>query len=281
MTGGNGQLGSEFKTIGADYPHFDITFTDLPELDLTDENALHSYFEHHGFDVVINCAAYTAVDKAETEIEKAFSVNRDVVKSLVNICNQTDCYLVHISTDYVFDGKSGRPYREDDAPNPQSVYGRSKHAGEEAMADCLIPGLIVRTSWLYSSFGINFTKTILQKARERNELRVVSDQFGSPTYARDLANTLLTILPKAISEQNLHILHYSNEGICSWYEFAREIIAIAGLSCEVRPITTAEYPVAAARPAYSVLDTSLVRDRFGIEIPDWRDGLRRCLMELL
>jgi dTDP-4-dehydrorhamnose reductase len=280
VTGGNGQLGSEFKAIAPAHPHFDLTFTDLPELDLTDEEALHEYFEHHGFDVVINCAAYTAVDKAETDIEKAYLVNRDVVKSLVSICNHTDSYLIHISTDYVFDGNAGQPYRESDLPNPQTVYGRSKLAGEEAMTDCLNPGLIIRTSWLYSSFGRNFLRTILEKGSDLKELKVVADQYGTPTYARDLAHAILSILPQAMAETNLHILHYSNEGICNWFDFAREIVVQADIDCHVFPVTTADYPLPAPRPAYSVLDKTLIKSRFGIEIPHWRDGLARCLKEM-
>jgi dTDP-4-dehydrorhamnose reductase len=281
VTGGNGQLGSELKAIAPAYPHFDLTFTDLPELDLTDESALHDYFEHHGFDVVINCAAYTAVDKAESDLEKAFKVNRDVVKSLVNICNHYDCYLIQISTDYVFDGQARKPYKVDDIPNPRSVYGRSKLAGEEAMMECLNPGLIIRTSWLYSSFGKNFVRTILDRSRENKELRVVADQFGCPTYARDLAEVILSILPQAISDHDLHILHYSNEGICSWHDLASAITEIAGTDCRIVPITTAEYPVAAPRPAFSALDNSLVKEKFGIQIPSWKTSLNQCIELML
>ncbi len=280
VTGGNGQLGNELKALAPEFAHFGMTFTDLPELDLTDENALHDYFDHHGFDVVINCAAYTAVDKAENDPVGAMKVNRDVVKSLVTMCNHYDSYLIHISTDYVFDGRSERPYREDDPTNPQSVYGHSKLAGEEAMMDCLNPGLIIRTSWLYSSYGNNFVKTIMKKAEEGNPLKVISDQYGNPTYARDLAKAILEILPGAMAQNDLNILHYSNEGICSWYEFAVSIVELAGIPCEINPISSTGYPLPAPRPAYSALDKSLIKSKFGISIPGWKESLKECIVSM-
>lgn len=281
VTGANGQLGSELRSLEPAYGHFGFTFIDLSEVDLTDESAVENYFSSKDFDVVLNCAAYTAVDKAEKDPLAAMKLNRDAVRYLSSQCKAADTYLVHISTDYVFDGSSSRPYREDDPTNPQSVYGLSKLAGEEAMMTCLSTGMIIRTSWLYSSYGNNFVKTIYSKAKEKGHLRVVADQVGNPTYARDLAKAILDILPKALSDNELHILHYSNEGICSWYEFAGEIVRTAGLPCTIEPILTSEYPLPAPRPAYSALDKSHIKAIFGIEIPDWKDGLARCLREMV
>jgi dTDP-4-dehydrorhamnose reductase len=281
VTGANGQLGSELRSLAPAYGHFGFTFIDLAELDLTDEAAVERYFESDAFDVVINCAAYTAVDKAEEDPLSAMKLNRDAVRYLSSQCKAADTYLIQISTDYVFDGRGNRPYREDDRTNPQSVYGLSKLAGEEAMMTCLSKGMIIRTSWLYSPYGNNFVKTIYNKAKEKGHLRVVSDQFGNPTYARDLARTILDILPKALSDNELHILHYSNEGNCSWYDFAGEIVRIAGIPCTIEPIPTSEYPLPAPRPVYSALDKSRIKTNFGVEIPVWKDGLKRCMKEMI
>lgn len=277
VTGSRGQLGSDLKALAPDFPHFDMLFTDLPELDLTDEIGVENFFKTNKFDAVINCAAYTAVDKAEEDPVSAMKVNRDAVKYLARGCRDTGGYLIHISTDYVFDGNKTSPYREDDRPNPQTIYGHSKLAGEGALMDCLSSGMIIRTSWLYSSFGNNFVKTILRKATEGQPLKVVSDQFGNPTYARDLAKAILCILPSAMAEHILQILHYSNEGICSWYDFAVAIVAIAGIPCEIKPVTTEEYPLPAPRPRFSALDKSLIKTKFNLEIPFWKDSLKECL----
>jgi dTDP-4-dehydrorhamnose reductase len=280
ITGSNGQLGSEFRAIAIEYPHFAFLFTDVDELDITDEKKVREFFEQEEPDVVINCAAYTAVDKAEDEPVFAWRVNRDAVANLTRSCDLYDNFLVHISTDYVFDGANSRPYREDDIPAPRSVYGLSKLEGEEAMQSCLQRGLIIRTSWLYSSFGSNFVKTILKKCAEGGELKVVSDQIGSPTYARDLARCILDILPAALSNERLEIFHYANQGQCSWYDFALEIARINGIPCTINATDTEGYPTKAPRPAYSVLDTSLLRERFGICIPHWSESLTE-FMKLL
>jgi dTDP-4-dehydrorhamnose reductase len=277
VTGSKGQLGSELQAIAPDFPFFDLTFTDLPELDITDETALEVFWGKHDFDAVINCAAYTAVDKAEEDVATAGKVNRDAVANLARLCNSSGTYLVHISTDYVFDGRGSVPYRESDRPNPQTAYGHTKLAGEEALMACLSKGMILRTSWLYSSYGNNFVKTILRKAKEGTPLRVVSDQVGNPTYARDLAKAILHILPVAMAQNVLHLLHYSNEGICSWYDFAVAIVSIAGIGCEITPVTTEEYPLPAPRPGYSALDKNLIRTRFNLDIPSWKDSLSQCL----
>jgi dTDP-4-dehydrorhamnose reductase len=277
ITGCNGQLGNEFKVVAKDFPHFSFSFTDVGELDITDYKQVEDHITHYEPDVIINCAAYTAVDMAEDEPEKAMWLNGDAVANLTRACDLHDCFLVNISTDYIFDGKNTRPYREDDIPSPMTVYGLSKLAGEEAMISCLQKGMIIRTSWLYSSFGNNFVKTILRKGAETGTLNVVNDQAGCPTYARDLAVTILNILPKALSTQQLEIFHYSNEGECNWYEFARAAIEMAGINCEVNPVTSDKYPQKAARPAYSVMDKTKIREAFGITIPAWQESLKDCL----
>jgi dTDP-4-dehydrorhamnose reductase len=280
VTGSNGQLGSEIRAIAADFPHYSFLFTDIEELDITDPDQVRKFVAHLGPDVIINCAAYTAVDRAEEEPEKAMWINRDAVSNLAGACDRNDCYLVHISTDFVFDGENTKPYTEEDIPCPTSVYGLSKLDGEEAMMACLQKGMIIRTSWLYSSFGSNFVKTIINKCKELGELNVVNDQVGSPTYARDLARTILSILPAAMSSQQLEIFHYSNTGSCTWYDFAKEIAGLAGLPCQINPVKTGIYPAKARRPAYSVLDNSLIRERFGIAMPGWKESLGECLGEM-
>jgi dTDP-4-dehydrorhamnose reductase len=277
ITGSNGQLGNEFRAIADHFPHFSFIFTDVDELDITNYEKVAEFFSKQEPDVIINCAAYTAVDQAEDEPEKAMWLNRDAVANLARACDLFDCYMVHLSTDYIFDGNANRPYTEDDIPSPASVYGLSKLDGEESMQSCLQTGLIIRTSWLYSSFGNNFVKTILNKFRSTAELSVVADQVGSPTYARDLARTILTIIPAVMASTNLEILHYSNEGQCNWYEFALEIKKSTGASCSIKPVKTTEYPTKAPRPVYSVLDKSKIKAVYGITIPDWQLSLNECL----
>lgn len=277
VTGSNGQLGSEIRALSGNFPFFSFIFTDFEELDITDKTKVDRFIAENEPDVIINCAGYTAVDKAEEEPEKAMWLNRDAVSNLAGAADKFDCYLVHISTDFVFDGESTQPYREEDIPCPMSVYGLSKLDGEEAMMACLQKGLIIRTSWLYSSFGHNFVKTILKKSAEYGRLDVVNDQFGSPTYARDLAGIILQILPMVMTSNQFELFHYANEGSCSWYEFAKEIIAQAAIDCQVNPVKTGHYPAKAKRPAYSVLDSSAIKERFGLIIPQWQQSLKACL----
>ena len=277
ITGSNGQLGREIREVSIFYPYYNFIFTDIEELDITDAGQVEQFFHKNNFDAVINCAAYTAVDRAEQEPVSAMLINRDAVANLVQACKNDDAYLVHISTDYVFDGRANRPYREDDKPNPTSSYGRSKLAGEEAMMSCLLKGMIIRTSWLYSSFGSNFVKTILRKGAEKGKLDVVDDQVGCPTYARDLATAILEILPKALSIHQFEIYHYSNEGECSWYEFAKAAIDLANIPCQVNPVSSDKYPQQAPRPLYSVLNKTKVKEQFGIKIPEWRSSLGECI----
>jgi len=280
VTGSKGQLGSEIKAIAREFPFYSFLFTDVEELDITDREKSDHFIRETEPDVIINCAAYTAVDKAEEEPEKAMWLNRDAVSNLAGACDKYDCFMVQISTDFVFDGENSIPYREEDIPCPMSVYGLSKLDGEEALMACLQKGMIIRTSWLYSSFGNNFVKTILKKAKETGHLNVVDDQVGSPTYARDLARTILNILPSAMAVQQLELFHFANEGSCSWYEFAREIVALAKIECKIDPVKTGHYPAKAKRPAYSVLNASLIKGRYGITIPDWKESLAKCLSEL-
>jgi dTDP-4-dehydrorhamnose reductase len=277
ITGSNGQLGSEFRKASTLYPSNNFIFTDIAELDITSALQVDQFFKENNIDLVINCAAYTAVDRAEEEPDLARLINYGAVANLVRVCKKYDIYLVHISTDFVFDGKSQRPYHEDDRPNPLSSYGKSKLAGEEAMMSCLERGMIIRTSWLYSAFGSNFVKTILKNGAEKGKLNVVDDQVGCPTYARDLAETILQILPKALSSVRFEIYHYANEGQCSWYEFAKAAIELANISCEITPITSDNYPQKASRPAYSVMDKTKIKERFGISIPEWRESLKECV----
>lgn len=233
-------------------------------------------------DVVVNCAAYTAVEKAEEYRDSAFAVNRDGVSVLAESCAECNAYMVHISTDYVFDGTSRTPYRECDEVNPVGVYGLSKRAGEEAMEQKGVRGMIIRTAWLYSAFGNNFVKTMLRLGDERREVMVVADQYGSPTWAVDLAETIMHILLQTdvSTKQGLEIYHYTDEGSCTWYEFASAIMQLAGKDCKVQPISAAEYPTSCRRPAYSVLDKTRIKQAYGIKIPEWDESLRKMLEDL-
>jgi dTDP-4-dehydrorhamnose reductase len=277
ITGSNGQLGSEFRLACHSYPYFNIIFTDIEELDITSKDSVDAFFRSNSIDAVINCAAYTAVDKAEEETEKAMLINKEAVATLAAACKANHAYMIHISTDYVFDGSARSPYRESDPSSPTSSYGRSKLAGEMAMLNCLEKGMIIRTSWLYSTFGNNFVKTILKKGAEKGELNVVDDQVGSPTYARDLAVAILQILPSAISRNELQVFHYANEGHCSWYEFAKAAIELAAIPCKINPVGSDKYPQIAPRPSYSILDKSKIKEQFGIIIPNWKDSLADCI----
>lgn len=277
ITGSNGQLGNEFRVASSLHPYYNFIFTDIAELDITLTEETGQFFSRNNIDIIINCAAYTAVDKAEDEHGTAMLVNYEAVLNLVRACKTYNIFLVHISTDYVFDGKSQKPYLEDDTPNPVSSYGKSKLAGEDAMMSCLGKGMIIRTSWLYSSFGNNFVKTILKKGKEKGKLEVVNDQVGCPTYARDLAVTILDILPKALSTYQFEIYNYANEGQCSWYDLATAAIELADIPCLVNPVSSDQYPQKAPRPFYSVLDKTKIKKAFGITIPHWRESLKDCV----
>lgn len=269
VTGANGQLGKSIHRISSNYPELKIVFTDVEELDITKTEGVNAFFENHAFDYCINCAAYTAVDKAEEEVDKPFLINATAAKNLAEACQTSEAVLIHISTDFVFDGSKRTPYTEEDTPNPLSVYGKSKLQGEEYIQKIWNKHFIVRTSWLYSEYGNNFVKTMLRLAETRDEISVVNDQIGSPTYAGDLASFLLEIVKGDTCKYGLY--HYSNEGEISWYDFAVEIFKQHKKAVRVVPIPTSAYPTAAKRPAYSVMDLS--KARIIIKIKNWKKSL--------
>jgi dTDP-4-dehydrorhamnose reductase len=277
VTGKNGQLGSELQALEHQYPQYSFLFTDVEDLDITSSEAVDQFFDENNINAVINCAAYTAVDKAESEPELANAVNHLGVWYLAEACKAHGVKMVHISTDYVFDGRATRPYREDDTPNPQSVYGQSKLDGELALK-AVNPenSVMVRTAWVYSRYGHNFVKTMLRLGQERDQLKVVADQVGAPTYAGDLAKVVLDMLPHLENIQ-VETYHYTNAGTCSWYEFAKAIFEIKDISCHVEAIATSDYPTPAKRPSYSVLNTTKIKDGFQLQVPHWRHSLEQCL----
>lgn len=282
VTGANGQLGSELEFLSVNIPQFVFRFCNSKELDITSEDSVKNTISEFQPDLIVNCAAYTAVDKAEDEPELAAAVNVRGVKNLVNSCEINSCKLIHISTDYVFDGSATTPYQVDTKTNPIGVYGRTKLEGEQVVLESQVPALIIRTSWVFSSFGNNFVKTMVRLGSERSELNVVSDQLGRPTYARDLAKVILNITENSFgSIVKPEILHFCNKGITTWFEFASTIMAEAKLNCTVNPISTAEFPTKAKRPKYSVLDTSSLENRFGIQIRNWEDALKEALKEIV
>jgi len=280
ITGANGQLGSELKSLTKNSDKECFFYTDVQELDITDHLAVLQFIETNSIHLIINCAAYTAVDKAESAFEISAALNHLAVENFAKIAKEKAIKLIHISTDYVFDGNNYIPYNETDTPNPQSVYGETKLAGELAMQAVNPKGsIIIRTSWVYSSFGANFVKTMLRLASERDTLGVISDQIGTPTYAGDLAKTILKIRSQ-LNNEAVAVYHYSNEGVCSWYDFSKAIFEIKNLKIKVNSITSAAYPTAAKRPFYSVLSKNEIKTKFNIEIPYWRDALKRCLERL-
>ena len=283
ITGSNGQLGSEIKELASDYENLECIFRDLPELDICDTKALTSCIVDENINTVINCAGYTAVDKAEVEALIAQKVNSEGVLNLVNALEKVGGKLIHISTDYVFDGNHSQPYKESDTVSPIGVYGKTKRAGELAVLNGSIDAIVIRTSWLYSVYGNNFVKTILRLGNEKKSIQVVSDQIGTPTFAKDLAKTCLDILSD-VSSTNLSkkgsLYHYSNKGVASWYDFARAIMEISNIDCKVIPIETKDYPTQARRPMYSVLDKSKIKSDFKVTIPHWRDSLANCIKKI-
>ncbi len=279
ITGANGQLGSEIKELSQDY-NYNFFFTSKDDLDISSKNDLENFIKLNKINVVINCAAYTAVDKAEEDMENADKINHLAVKYLAEISKDKNIKLIHISTDYVFDGENFKPYLETDKTNPQGVYGKTKLDGENAMIK-INPqnSIIIRTSWVYSCYGNNFVKTMLRLGKEKESLGVIFDQIGSPTYAKDLAFAILNMLPKSNSA-HVQIVNYSNEGVLSWYDFAKEIIKMAKLDCKINPIETKEYPTKAKRPHFSLLNKAKIKSLFDIEVPYWKDGLDDCLKRL-
>jgi len=283
VTGSNGQLGSEIKDIAVNYKNFSFFFMDLPELNICNSIQLDTFFKNKKINAVINCAAYTAVDKAEQDAKLAKMVNSEGVLNLVNAVAKVNGKLIHISTDYVFNGDSFLPYQESDEVNPIGVYGNTKRSGELAVLNSNIEGIVIRTSWLYSSYGNNFVKTMLRLGNDRDELGVIFDQVGTPTYASDLAKTCLDILAYNIeSKINLkgQLYHFSNEGVASWYDFSMAIMALGNLDCHLKPIETKDYPASAKRPYFSVLNKSKIKNDFDIKIPYWRESLAICISKL-
>ena len=269
ITGCNGQLGRE---LVARLP--DAIAVDRDVLDITDEGAVMRFVRDNNIDVIINCAAYTAVDAAEDDVDAATKINVDGVRNLA----RTGAKIVHISTDYVFDGMGHVPYAPDDETNPISVYGKTKRAGEVALLENASVAVVIRTAWLYSAYGNNFVKTMRRLGVEKDSVNVVADQIGSPTFAGDLADAIVKIIPQ-MNVQNAGIYHFTNEGVCSWYDFATEIMKMSGRGCLVNPIKSHQYPARAARPFYSVLDKDKIKTVFGIEIEHWKKGLEKCIKQ--
>lgn len=285
ITGANGQLGSELKKLAISAPPSTIfTFTDIEELNITDSATVRAFFEQNQFDFCINAAAYTAVDKAETDQEKAQLINVEAVRLLAEQCHRQNAVFIHVSTDYVFDGKSYLPYSENDMTSPTSVYGITKLAGEQIAFQENPQTIVLRTAWLYATFGHNFLKTMLRLAETKSSISVVADQIGTPTYAEDLAQTILQIIDfLKVSTKNetlFGVYHYSNEGVASWYDFAHAIFEMKNVKIALKPIKSSEYPTPAARPAYSVLDKSKIKSSFGVQIPHWRESLKKCIEAL-
>ena len=280
VTGCNGQLGTELQKIALNGKQHQWFFTDIDTLDICNKTAVEECFVKNGIEACINCAAYTAVDKAEDEPELATLVNSFAPKVLAEACKNHDALLIHISTDYVFGGDAHEPYKVDDPINPQSVYGSTKAEGERLIRESGCNYMIVRTAWLYSSVGKNFVKTMLMLGETKDEINVVADQRGCPTWAHDLAFALVALLGKNGKNEIHETFHFTNEGQITWHDFATAIMEIGGKHCKVNPITTDQYPTKAKRPAYSVLDLSKIKEFAGIEIPDWRKSLEQCIDEL-
>jgi dTDP-4-dehydrorhamnose reductase len=278
VTGGKGQLASCIKDISNGLIDYRFIYVDYDELDITKKEEVNSFFKEENISYCINCAAYTAVDKAEEEKEIARSINCDGARNLAEACNQYNAKLIQISTDFVFDGKQSFPYRETDKVNPISVYGTTKLQGELAIARVLEKHIIIRTSWLYSEHGNNFLKTMIRLGKDRDELRVIFDQIGTPTYAGDLATILVKIIREDIKKYGTY--HYSNEGVASWYDFAKSIFDESGTEVKLKPIKTEDYLTLAKRPAYSLMDKTKIKETFQIEIPYWRDSLKKSLCKL-
>lgn len=286
VTGSKGQLGSELRAVAEDQTFdtqdFKLFYTDRSNLDITDEKSLKVYCDQNSIEVIINCAAYTAVDKAESDEAAAYAINHLATRALASLAKERAIKLIHISTDYVFDGSNYKPYTEADHTNPQSVYGASKLKGEEAIINIGPQNtMMIRTSWVYSSFGANFVKTMLRLGKERDTLGVIFDQVGTPTYAKDLAVAIFEMIKHPASNNSEpEIYHFSNEGVCSWYDFAKTIFELSGVTCDVNPIETKAYPTPATRPHYSLLNKGKIKTAFDMKIPYWKDSVAACLETL-
>jgi len=280
VTGGNGQLGNSINSIKDKYSNLEITFTDIDSLDICNIDDIEKFVHQNEFKYIVNCAAYTAVDKAESEEKLAIKINAIAVENLAIVAKNNNCKLINVSTDYVFDGNAHKPYIEDDNTEPTSVYGKTKLKGEQLAFASKAECINIRTSWLYSEFGNNFVKTMIKLGTERDQLGIVWYQIGTPTYAVDLAKAILDIIESTSSgekEFQSGIYHYSNEGVASWYDFTINIHQIYGINCDVSPIETKEYPTPAPRPCYSVLNKAKIKNVYSITIPHWRNSLERCI----
>ena len=279
ITGANGQLGNEMRVVSAEQEQLVYHFTDVAELDICDLDAIERFVVDHAVDCIVNCAAYTNVNKAEEDTELCDKLNHLAPANLARVAAKHQIGLIHVSTDYVFNGEHHLPYKEDEPTCPNSVYGATKLAGEQAILTIHPEAVVIRTAWLYSTFGNNFVKTMLRLGSEREELGVVFDQIGTPTYARDLARAIQHIMVKGIVPG---VYHYSNEGVCSWYDFTKMIFALGGITtCRLKPLHTDEYPTPAARPHYSVLDKTKIKKTYGIDVPYWVDSLRECISSVV
>jgi dTDP-4-dehydrorhamnose reductase len=279
ITGCNGQLGNEIQELARQNTQHTFFFTDVAELDITDKAAIELFTTEHEIDGIVNCAAYTAVDKAESAQELCTLLNATAPGYLAEAMEKRNGWIVQISTDYVFNGTGHKPYQETAEVCPNSTYGRTKLAGEEAVMNACKRAMVIRTAWLYSCYGNNFVKTMLRLGREKEELGVIFDQIGTPTYARDLAEAIMEVIRKGVVPG---VYHFSNEGVISWYDFSKAIHRIAGIhACHVKPLHTEEYPTPAARPHYSVLDKTKIKSTYGIEIPYWEDSLQQCIKKLM
>lgn len=276
VTGANGQLGQSLQFIALNYPEIQFVFCDSSKLDITNLNNIKQLFEQFKADFCINTAAYTAVDKAESEPEKAHLINVDGAKNLAKVCKKFDTVLLHISTDFVFEGTKNTPYSEEEITNPTGVYGQTKLDGEKAIQEIWHKHFIIRTSWVYSQFGNNFMKTMLRLASEREKLSVVNDQIGTPTNAADLAEVLVKIMTEhsKLNTEHFGIYHFSNEGQCSWYDFAKKIFELSNITINLEPIPTTSFPTPAKRPSYSVLNKSKIKSVFGVEVLSWEESLK-------
>ena len=280
VTGANGQLGSEMRKLGSVSPN-EYIFTDVQELDITNKEAVMSFVEQNGVNIIVNCAAYTNVDRAEDDEATAELINATAVGNLAEAAKAVDGTLFHVSTDYVFGADGNTPRSEDMPTNPLGAYGRTKLSGEQAIAEVGAKAIIIRAAWLYSEFGNNFLKTMLRLTAEKESLNVVFDQVGTPTYAGDLALVIFSIIEGNLYAGNEGIYHFSNEGVCSWYDFANEIAIAAGnINCNIQPCHSSEFPSKVTRPPYSVLDKTKIKQTFGVDIPHWRDSMLYCLERL-
>ena len=278
VTGANGQLGNEMQVLARENLQHTYFFTDVQELDICDEQAVYAYVSEHKIDIIVNCAAYTAVDKAEDNVELCDKLNNIAPGYLARAAQANGAAMIQVSTDYVFDGTAHIPYTEEEPTCPASDYGSTKLAGEQNVMDHCEKAMVIRTAWLYSIYGNNFVKTMIRLGQERDSLGVIFDQIGTPTYANDLAQAIFAAINKGVVRG---IYHFSDEGVCSWYDFTVAIHRLAGIaSCKVKPLHTADYPAKAPRPHYSVLDKTKIKDTFGIEIPHWEESLKRCINQL-